>query len=64
MQIEHDIIEFVPQSHLIELFRRFVTAAAELAGASPEAVGRVVICSEQRYGADHRVNQRGSELHK
>lgn len=50
MQIEHDITEFVPQPHLIELSRRFVTAAAELAAVSPEAVGRVIVCSEERYG--------------
>lgn len=50
MQIEHDIIEFIPQPHVIELFRRFVTAAAERASVNPEAVDRVVICSKERYG--------------
>ena len=50
MQIEHDITDFVPQPHLIELFRRFVTAAVERSGTNPKAVDRVVICSEDRYG--------------
>ncbi len=50
MQIEYDITEFVPQPHLIELFRRFVTAAAERSGTNSKTVGRVVICSVDRYG--------------
>ncbi len=50
MQIERDIVEFVPQPHVIELFRRFVTAAAERVSVNPKAVDRVVICSEERYG--------------
>lgn len=50
MLIEHDIREFDVQPHLIELFSRFVTAAAERTCADPEAVGRIIVCGESRYG--------------
>ena len=50
MLIEHDIREFVVQPHVIEVFERFVTAAASRINLDPQAVGRVIICGESRYG--------------
>lgn len=50
MLIEHDIHEFTVQPYLVEVFERFVTAAAERTNVVPEAIGRIVVCGESRYG--------------
>jgi hypothetical protein len=50
MLIEHDIREFTVQPYLVEVFERFVTAAAERTNVVPEAIGRIIVCGESRYG--------------